>query len=221
MKSSLLKLSQNLGLNWGINLGLKMGLSLLLITGVTACSVTQEEPLQLSMAPEDRLTLVASGDLSFIQGQASQDAQAFALHPDFELLNVGEEVKPEQLKSRMRGAITAVMQTKGYRQVPATDSPDLLIGYGVALGDTMSNSEILQKVGLVPGVSAQGGDMRRFEKGSVLLLVFDPRLIEPSWRVLAQGFTPLTQDHTLAAQQADERLARVINKMLSELPQTP
>ncbi|QYK14529.1 DUF4136 domain-containing protein [Shewanella rhizosphaerae] len=217
MKSSLLKLRLNLGLN----LGLKMGLGLLLLTSVTACSVTQEEPLQLSMAPEDRLTLVASGDLSFIQGQATQDGQAFALHPDFELLNVGEEVKPEQLKSRMRGAITAVMQAKGYRQVPASDSPDLLIGYGVALGDTMSDGEILQKVGLVPGVSAQGVDMRRFEKGSVLLLVFDPRLIEPSWRVLAQGFTPLNQDSTLAAQQADERLTRVINKMLSELPQTP
>ncbi|MCG9711772.1 DUF4136 domain-containing protein [Shewanella insulae] len=209
MKSILLKLS------------LHLGLSLLLIAGVSGCSVTEEQPLQLPMAPEDRLTLVASGDLSFVQGPDSQDAQAYALHPDFELLNVGNEVKPEQLKSRMRGAITAVMQAKGYRQVPASESPDLLIGYGVALGDSMSDGEILQKVGLVPGISAQGVDMRRFEKGSVLLLVFDPRLMEPSWRVLAQGFTPLTQDHTLAAKQADDRLARVINKMLANLPQVP
>ena len=196
---------------------LNLSLSLMLITGMTACSVSQEEPLQLPMAPEDRLTMVASGDLSFI----ASHHQAFALHPDVELLNVGGEVEPDQLKSRMRSAINAVMQAKGYRQVADDESPNLLIGYGVALGEAMSDGEILQKAGLVPGVSEQGVDMGRFEKGSVLLLVFDPRQTSPSWRVLAQGFTPLNSDNTLASEEADERLARVINKMLGALPRQP
>ena len=194
-----------------------LSLSLLLITGMSACSVSQEEPLQLPMAPEERLTLVASGDLSFI---ASQN-KAFALHPDFELLNVPDDVEPDQLKSRMRGAIIAVMQAKGYRQVAADEAPNLLIGYGVALGDTMSDGEILQKVGLVPGVSEQGVDMHRFEKGSVLLMAFDHKHASPSWRVLAQGFKPLNSDNALATKQADERLNRVINKMLSAVPKQP
>ena len=206
-----------------LKLSLNLGLGLLLISSVTACSVTQEEPLQLPLPAEDRLTLVASGDLGFIDKLSHVQGQSlgFAIHPDVEVVNVGDEIQTEQLKLRMRGAISAVMQAKGYHQVSASELPDLLIGYGVALGDTMSDSEILQRVGLVPGVSVQGVDMSRFEKGSVLLLVFDPKLRAPSWRMLAQGFAPLERDNTLAERQADERLARVINKMLGNLPQVP
>ncbi|QDF75588.1 MULTISPECIES: DUF4136 domain-containing protein [Shewanella] len=190
-------------------------LSLILMMSVTACTVTEETPLQLPMTPEDRLTLVASGDLRFLGDQPSR----FALHPDVAELRVGDEVQPDALKMRMREAIQAVMLAKGYQEVSMSQSPDLLIGYGVALGDKMSDSEILQKVGLVPGASNQGVDMGRYEKGTVLLMVFDPKLASPIWQVLAQGFTPLSQDNAQAKEGTDSRLSRVITKMLSELPQ--
>lgn len=190
----------------------KILMPFLLILGMSACTVHDASEFQTATAPQDRITIVATGELEFLgNGQ-----QTFGLHPQFAKVRLDDEASTETVKKQMNSAIQLAMQAKGYRYVPEADSAELLIGFGVALGDSMSDAEILNKVGLVPGVSEQGIDMRQYEKGSVLLLVFSGEDAMPRWRVLAQGFT---QADDLKPGQVHQRLERIIAKMLASVPQ--
>lgn len=193
----------------------KILMPFLLILSISACTVHDAPEFQTATAPEDRITIVATGELDFLgRGQ-----QTFGLHPQFAKVRVDEESSIEAVQKQMSSAIQSAMQAKGYRYVPAGEPAQLLIGFGVALGDSMSDAEILNKVGLVPGVSEQGIDMGQYAKGSVLLLVFSGEDAVPSWRVLAQGFTELSQRPSIAPKQDNQRLDRVVAKMLASMPQ--
>lgn len=185
-----------------VNKILMMVVALLL----TAC-VTQDDEL---MPQSDRTTTVATGDLSFI----SANTKRFALHPSVATVKVDERVDSDKLNVAMQSALIKVMQDKGYQQVTAQDSPDLLLGFGMALGSEMSDKEILKRAGLVAGLSEQGVDMSQYEKGSVMLVMFQPYQAMPAWRVLTQGFTDLAHQDG----KRQPRLESLVNAMLKSVP---
>lgn len=181
-------------------------LSCLLLTFILTACVT----VDVSKSNPTRATMVTSGDLGFL----SQSTPRFAWHPS--LARVAAEVGVNDVKvvDLMRASMTKVMEAKGYHLVSIDDSPDLLLGFGIALESEMSDAEILDKAGLVPGLSTIGVDADKHEKGSVFVALFHPRMAEPAWRVLAQGFTDSEQSRDERQQRVDE----LVSLMLGAVP---
>lgn len=150
-------------------------LSLCLVI-VSACTTSDLEP---SLA--NRITMVTSGDVSLV-------SKTYAWHQTMFSVHTKDKQDEESLREHLRQAVNKVMAEKGYQLVAITDSPQMLIGFGMALESEMSDSEILAKAGLVPGLATHWVD-KKLQKGSVLIAFFNPFVEQPYLRVLAQGFT--------------------------------
>ncbi|ABV36105.1 conserved hypothetical protein [Shewanella sediminis HAW-EB3] len=181
-------------------------LSCLLLTFMLTACVTVDVP----KSKPTRATMVTTGDLGFL----SQSTPRFAWHPALARVATEKGVNDDKVVDLMRTAMTKVMEAKGYHLVSIDDSPDLLLGFGIALESEMSDAEILDRAGLVPGLSTIGVDADKHEKGSVLVALFHPRMAEPAWRVLAQGFTDSEQDKDERQQRVDE----LVSLMLGAVP---
>jgi len=185
-------------------------ISCLLLTFIMTACVTVDVP----KSPPTRATMVTTGDLSFL----SESSPRFAWHPSLARAATEEGVDDDKvvglMRTAMTKAMTKAMKAKGYRLVSIDESPDLLLGFGIALEFEMSDAEILKKAGLVPGLSTVGVDADKHEKGSVLVALFRPRMAEPAWRVLAQGFTNSERNKDERQHRVDE----LVSLMLGAVP---
>lgn len=178
---------------------------LLLLSTLTACTASEV----IEPSPQ-RTTMVATGDLGFLSAQT----RYFAWHPTLAKVVADERVQSDQVIGNMQQALKKALEAKGYQLVSRQQSPDLLVGFGLTLSSDMSDSEILQKTGLVPGLSTFGVDMNKYEKGSVLVALFEPQSQEPVWRALGQGFTDFERDGAKRQQGFNE----FISVMLMAVP---
>ena len=139
---------------------------------LTACTANN-----LDTTPTHRITMVATGDLSSI-------SKTYAWHETMFVVHTANKMDEDVLRKQLVSSVNKLMAEKGYQLVSINDSPQMTIGFGMALESEMSDTEILAKVGLVPGLNTQdiNGD---YEKGSVLIAFFNPNVKLPFWRVLA------------------------------------
>lgn len=168
---------------------------------LTACTASNIES-----TPTSRITMVTSGDLSSI-------AKTYAWHASMFSVHTANKIDEQTLQTQLRDSVDKIMAEKGYQVVNYNDSPQMTIGFGMALASEMSDAEILAKAGLVPGLATQGVDSEH-EKGSVLIALFNPIVEQPFWRVLAQGFTE--PDNNMAQREA--RFDNLARMMLNSVP---
>ncbi|WP_133180616.1 DUF4136 domain-containing protein [Shewanella decolorationis] len=179
------------------------------LVGLTAC-VTVEDSQAL------RTTVVTSGDLS----QLPPSAMTYTWHPTLQKIFVDRRLDKQQVLQHMQDTLKKVLLTKGFRWVEDPQLADFQVGFGVAMGTQMSDEQILAAAGLVPGLSNQGVDLKKYDKGSVLISFFKPTGIagqpyEIIWRVLGQGFANIKDMDELKA-----RFDSSIEEMLLSLPAT-
>lgn len=179
------------------------------LVGLTAC-VTVEDSQAL------RTTVVTSGDLS----QLPPSAMTYTWHPTLQKIFVDRRLDKQQVLQHMQDTLKKVLLTKGFRWVEDPQLADFQVGFGVAMGTQMSDEQILATAGLVPGLSNQGVDLKKYDKGSVLISFFKPTGIagqpyEIIWRVLGQGFANIKDMDELKA-----RFDSSIEEMLLSLPAT-
>ncbi|ESE40913.1 DUF4136 domain-containing protein [Shewanella decolorationis] len=179
------------------------------LVGLTAC-VTVEDSQAL------RTTVVTSGDLS----QLPPSAMTYTWHPTLQKIFVDRRLDKQQVLQHMQDTLKKVLLTKGFRWVEDPQLADFQVGFGVAMGTQMSDDQILAAAGLVPGLSNQGVDLKKYDKGSVLISFFKPTGIagqpyEIIWRVLGQGFANIKDMDELKA-----RFDSSIEEMLLSLPAT-
>ncbi|MEZ9200236.1 DUF4136 domain-containing protein [Shewanella sp. 10N.286.54.B9] len=177
---------------------------LLGLMALTGCSSQPTEELQVI-----RTTMVTSGDLSVI----NSSTKVFDWHPTMFAVHANDEVNKQVVVAHMKSAISKAMLAKGYRQATTHETPNILVGFGLALESEMSDKEILERAGLVPGLSTQGVD-DKYEKGSVLVALFTPHNPQPIWRVLAQGFTELDKKPA----DREQRFEQLLSTMLKPVP---
>ena len=179
------------------------------LVGLTAC-VTVEDSQAL------RTTVVTSGDLS----QLPPSAMTYTWHPTLQKIFVDRRLDKQQVLQHMQDTLKKVLLTKGFRWVEDPQLADFQVGFGVAMGTQMSDEQILAAAGLVSGLSNQGVDPKKYDKGSVLISFFKPTGIagqpyEIIWRVLAQGFANIKDMDEVRA-----RFDGLIEEMLLSLPAT-
>ncbi|MGY5450354.1 DUF4136 domain-containing protein [Agarivorans sp. MS3-6] len=178
----------------------------ILLAGLFGC-VSSEQ----AGAPEKRSTTVVSGDTSYLQNSKGR----YAWHPSLIKAHLKKAENEALLLSEMRKSIAKVMSEKGYIQVNANQQPDFFIGFGAALESEMSDQQILERAGLMAGMSSNDVDPALYQKGSMLVALFYSLETGPFWRVLGQG---MAAKH----QPLDERkltIERGVSRMLQHIPQ--
>lgn len=179
------------------------------VVGLTACMSVNHNAAQPL-----RTTVVMSGDLSDLP----PSAMTYTWHPTLQKIIVDKRLDRQQVLQHMQGVIRQTLQTKGYIWVEDPQMADFQVGFGVAMGTEMSDAQILAAAGLVAGLSTQGVDTQKYDKGSVLIAVFKPTQVpgsvdEPIWRVLAQGFGNIKKMDELT-----DHFDSLIAEMLLNLP---
>lgn len=185
-------------------------LVMLSLLGITACVSVNDDSQTL------RTTMVTSGDLS----QLPPGAMTYTWHPTVQKIFVDDRLNQQQVLQYMQETLKKILLTKGYRWVEDPQLADFQVGFGVVMGTQISDEQILAVAGLVPGLSNQGVDLKKYDKGSVLISFFKPTGIagqpyEMVWRVLAQGFANIKDMDEVRA-----RFNMLIDEMLSSLPIT-
>lgn len=180
------------------------------LLGLTACVSVNDDSQAL------RTTVVTSGDLS----QLPPSAMTYSWHPTLQKIFVDRRLDQQQVLQHMQDTLKKVLLTKGYRWVEDPQLADFQVGFGIAMGTQMSDEQILAAAGLVPGLSNQGVDLKKYDKGSVLISFFKPtgiagQLYEMVWRVLGQGFANIKDMDEVKA-----RFDGSIEEMLLSLPAT-
>jgi len=124
------------------------------LLGLTACVSVNDDSQAL------RTTVVTSGDLS----QLPPSAMTYSWHPTLQKIFVDRRLDQQQVLQHMQDTLKKVLLTKGYRWVEDPQLADFQVGFGIAMGTQMSDEQILAAAGLVPGLSNQGVDLKKYDK---------------------------------------------------------
>ncbi len=185
-----------------------LALSFMAITILTGC-VTVEN----NAAQPLRTTIVMAGDLSGL----STSATTFSWHPELHRIITDKRLDPQQVSQHMQDVLKQTLQAKGYRFVEDPQLADFQVGFGVAMGTEMSDAQILAVAGLVAGLSTEGVNTQKYDKGTVLIALFKPIGVQGGndliWRVLAQGFGNVEKIDELTT-----NFDSLIDSMLTNLP---
>lgn len=102
----------------------------------------------------------------------------------------------------------------GFQFVESVSAADYTIAYTGALESSLDDNAILRRYGVVPGNMRipQGNPM--YEKGTLLIYVFDNKTGDVIWRSAVQAAV----DFTLDNQQRKERIEPIIRDMFRSLP---
>ncbi|WP_413491351.1 DUF4136 domain-containing protein [Shewanella baltica] len=209
---------QDLSLSRGRNLDISRVLNrylavlVLLFTGalgLTGCVTVTDNAAQPL-----RTTVVMSGDLS----ELPPTAMTYTWHPKFQKIITDKRLEPQQVLQHMQDVLKQTLQNKGYRWVEDPQLADFQVGFGVAMGTEMSDEQILAVTGLVAGLSTEGVNTKKYDKGTVVIALFKPTKIkgggdEPIWRVLAQGFGNIKKMDELT-----ENFDSLIASMVANMP---
>ncbi|MCK5356151.1 MAG: DUF4136 domain-containing protein [Methyloprofundus sp.] len=119
--------------------------------------------------------------------------------------------------SLLKQEIEQEMQDKGYRKMAQTEQADIDISFVAALTSALDDNKIQQQYGLVPGLVTPRIDHHKYEKGTLVFDVVNPKTQELAWRTAGQALASL-EDIPAAERQA--RIAVFVKKLLAFLPDT-
>lgn len=181
------------------------------ILGLSACvsqPVQDEQAVQEQKAK--RLTIVSSGN-------PTEVLPAFTTYTWSEqhnrVLSSLPELNKQQIKADIRKDLQSVLAAKGYQFRENPKQADVKIGFLFALEDAIADKDIQERFGLLPGVVSSGVDSARYEKGSLLLAVFDNEEQSTYWRSAVQGFVDLKPEGG-----EKDRMQQLLTTMLSGFP---
>ncbi len=182
---------------------MRLVINFMLVVMLMGCTTTE-------YTNNKQMTKIETGSLT----ELSSEQKRFAWYPNPKKAFLPANVNRDRVISYTEDAITQILQEKGYTLVPIDQKPDFLVGYGLALESQLSDEEIFEKVGMVVGLSIDGMDKDKFQKGSALVAIYQPNDKDPQWQVLAQGFA----DTTKTKQSRKDNIYAVMMSMLSTVP---
>ncbi len=187
---------------------LKLLLSLLLIVVITGC-VTVESPAT-PFPSELRQTSVISTSLADFNPRhgttvAWRKPIAVQTNDDTSLSEANVEFITQ--------AIEQALVNKGYRVVTYPQTSDYWLNGLIVLGNDLNESELRNVLGFEPGLVARD---QKHEKGSLLLLLIDPRNGLTQWRSAVQILTAPELDDSVRR----NRVEFAIRNLMRPLPNT-
>ena len=174
----------------------------------SACVTTEDQTQQTGLKIEPSIIAVSTPGVKIAQGAS------FAWLPKAINLYKDERLDSTTIQYLVEMNIKSNLADMGFRFVESESASDYTIAYTAALESSLDDTTILRRFGLVPGNMRipQGDPM--YEKGTLLIYVFDNRGSEVIWRSAVQAAV----DFSLEAQERKERLEPVIRDMFRSLP---
>ena len=118
------------------------------------------------------------------------------------------------LQGMLMKAIANTLFEKGYEFRKNSWESDMYIGYVAALESSLNSEDISKIYGINPGLPEMSSDLNKYEKGTLIIHVFDTRFEQLLWRGALQAEVKLEND-------PDARWKRVqnaINVLLRDFP---
>lgn len=181
---------------------------LILLLMIAACQ-TVEESAQSSDAK--RLAMVSHFDSTYT---ISASKNTFSWKPDSSIVLASERVAPDDFKPLIENAIVVALKNKGYKLGNNAESSDLLVSYAAGLETELSDKEITRRFGMIPGLQGKSTNPEKYEKGTIIVNIFDKSTNKSVWRGVVQGFADLKMSRA----ERSKRLERIMQQLLAEFP---
>ena len=175
---------------------------------MTACTTTENQSQQGAIKIEPAIIAVSTPDTKISQGaRFAWLTKAINLYKD-------ERIDSTTIQHLVEKNIRSNLADMGFQFVESESVADYTIAYTAALESSLDDTTILRRFGLVPGNMRIPDDNPRFEKGTLLIYVFDNSSDEVIWRSAVQAAV----DFTLDQEEREERLEPIIRDMFRSLP---
>ena len=187
---------------------LRMTLLLLAAVMMIACTTTENQVQQGGIKIEPAIIAVSTPDTKISQGAR------FAWLPKAINLYKDERLDSTTIQHLVEKNIRSNLADMGFQFVESESVADYTIAYTAALESSLDDTTILRRFGLVPGNMSIPDDNPMFEKGTLLIYIFDNRSDEVIWRSAVQAAV----DFTLDQKEREERIESIIQDMFRSLP---
>ncbi len=158
----------------------------------------------------DQTAVVSVGDPN-----ASVPAgSTFAWLPEAVHYYKDKRLENESLKLLLEAEIIKNVKQKGMIFVDSVNGSQYAIAYTAALESSLDDSTIIQRYGLLPGISQLPENDSNVEKGSLILYVFESNSGNIIWRSAAQ----VGVEFDMPMEKRKERVIRVMAEMFQTFP---
>jgi len=134
--------------------------------------------------------------------------------PDGSLIQGNEHIDADSYKRSLEDAIVATLKSKGYTFSEDTKQADLLVSYAAGLETELSDAEVTQRFGMIPGLQGQTSVDGKYEKGTIVVDIYDKLAGKSVWRGVVQGFANLE----LSPDERSRRLKNLMRQLMAEFP---
>lgn len=187
---------------------LRMILFVLGAVMMNACTTTENQAQQGDVKIEPSIISVSTPGVKITQGaKFSWLMDAINLYKD-------ERLDSTSIQYLIEKNIRSNLAGMGFQFVESESAADYKIAYTAALESSLDDTTILRRYGLVPGNMRVPEDNPMYEKGTLLIYVFDNRTDEVIWRSAVQAAV----DFSLDKQEREERIEPIIRDMFRSLP---
>ena len=185
-----------------------MTLLVLAAVMMTACTTTENQVQQGAIKIEPAIIAVSTPGTTISRGAAfAWLTKAINLYKD-------ERLDSTTIQHLVEKNIRSNLADMGFQFVESESAADYTIAYTAALESSLDDTTILRRFGLVPGNMRIPDDNPMFEKGTLLIYVFDNRSDEVIWRSAVQAAV----DFTLDQKEREQRIEPIIQDMFRSFP---
>jgi len=138
----------------------------------------------------------------------------FAWLPESLEFHADPRFQGAKIDSMVEEAIRQSLARRNYLMQDNTAGADYLLAYVAALENDLDDKTIMQRFGIVPGITASAADSQQMEKGTLVIYAVDTRTGRRIWRSALQIMVTLKMDD--ATRQP--RIDAAVESMFATLP---
>lgn len=189
-----------------ISMKLFQALSITLLLALFSSCQTIDEPSEEALLNRAAVTTISNMD-----GFAGN---SYSWHKNATQYYSNPKIGDPALQGMLQKAISNNLSAKGYEFNKNSWESDLFVGYVAALESSLSSKEIAEVYGVDPGLPELSNDLNKFEKGTLIIHVFDTKLGQLLWRGALQTEVQIERDHN----ERWERVQNAINLLMHDFP---
>ena len=163
---------------------------------------------------EEILNRAAVTSVSYMDGFKGK---IFSWHKNASQFYDSPKIDDPSLKNMLQESIKNVLSKKGYIFIDNEPQSNFLVGYIAALESSLSSADIAAIYGINPGLPELSSDLDKYEKGTLIIHVFDARTKTLLWRGALQAEVQLKNKPDARKQRIDN----VVSTLLHSFPHTP
>jgi len=165
-----------------------------------------DEPSKEMMLNRTAVTTVSSMD-GFV-------GNSYSWHKNATQYYSNPKIGDPSLQGMLQKAISNNLSAKGYEFNKNSWESDLFVGYVAALESSLSSKEIAEIYGINPGLPELSSDLNKYEKGTLIIHVFDTKIGKLLWRGALQAEVQIERE----SNERWERVQNVINLLMRDFP---